>query len=79
MAIDVTKKLTDLELYGTTDVPVIPPCILHERIRILDNHLGVYVHMKDTAENYEVRNHMINKILAAKDFWRRFLNDEGEV
>ncbi len=57
---------TNMELYGTDDVPSIPRSILKERIELLDIKLSELL----SVGIYQRDNKMINAVLKAKKFWQ---------
>lgn len=56
--------MTDKELYNCEVAPI-PQDIVDERVKALDEHLKLLM-----SQSWKTRdNHMVSKILNAKEFW----------
>ena len=64
--------MTNLELYGTYDVPLIPREVSESRILLLKKHLDKI--MEDSFMDRD--SYKVSKILQAIEFWRKM--SEGE-
>ena len=64
--------LTNLELYGTEDVPRINKEDCNKRILLLNVQLAkIY---KDSNNSY-----LVTKVIEAKSFWSRMMLGEGDL
>ena len=66
--------LTNLELYGTEDVPRVPADVCNERIAMLKNRLEV----EASKFFMEQDNNLINTLLKAIKHWQRLRDGEEE-
>ena len=64
--------LSNLELYGTEDVPPVPKFVADERIEILEHHLEEQLALPFQEQN----NFTQTKILVAIRFWKKMSNQE---
>lgn len=67
--------LTNKELYGISDVPLIPKEVANKRIDLLDEHLAELM----SCHFMNRDNHIINEILKAKEFWSRLRDGEEGI
>ena len=66
--------LSNLELYGTEDVPVIPKEVCDERLKLLRNRLEELM-----SSHYMNRdNNAINNVLKVQEHWKRLRDGENE-
>jgi len=65
--------ITNLELYGTENVPKVPKKVCNERLALLE------VHLKKVMSKHwmEHDNHTINLILSAKRHWAKLRDGEA--
>jgi len=64
--------ITNLELYGTDNVPPVPKEVADKRIEMLKANLAT-----DVRKHYsEQDNHIQSEILKAIRFWQRLSNQE---
>ena len=64
--------LTNLELYGTDNVPPVPKKVANDRIALLQMHLKV----ETDKPPLEQKNYTQVKIIEAIRFWRKLSNQE---
>jgi len=64
--------ITNLELYGTKDVPKVPKEIADKRIDLLTARLKELMDVHWTQQD----THLINKVRSALDFWRQLKQGE---
>lgn len=62
--------MTNLELYGTNDVPNVPKEIANERLRLLKKHLATVMSGDEWDTN------IVNRILKAQLYWTKLRDGE---
>jgi len=68
----VSKMLTNLELYGTEDVPSVPAEICNERLRLLEIHMRTLLDVHYMKQD----NQTMNSIIKAQKFWTQLKDGE---
>jgi len=63
---------TNLEIYGTDDVPKIPEAVCNQRIKLLKDRLDMLL----APHFMEQDSDLINTVIKARDFWLTMRNGE---
>jgi len=64
--------LTNMQLYGTDNVPRVAKEVCNVRLRLLHKRLSEVVH----DETIESNNHVITQIIKAQNFWKSLRDGE---
>jgi len=64
--------ISNMELYGTNDVPRVPAAICNERLELLETRLEALTSVHFMYHN----NNLINRVLKAKRHWTKLRDGE---